>query len=460
MSRSIPMQKAYRHIRAVVGRIIFIGLGIQIILGILWMFCNFGNLQKFGESLFYIEVSKSFLCDEYTGALYPVLLMLVRGIEGLLHIPYTYVIHLLQVSAAGYAGWRFLGAVGVRKRGYRVFGSLAILTVPMAMQCHLAVLPNSLTLSAILMEFAFVAEAVGEDGPLQGKQLVKANACWLVSALLMPDYLYLGAVPVVLLWIYDAWKYRKQKGRGVFWHLLLIAAFAGMIAGTNALIQEPGCYGRPEKTVDAALFRRFNWGDLQGDWEDWPEDMKESCSFEFTREVSNYAENMEGMLQPQLEASVGVERAQEIYRELNKRAVNNNLKEILHQITWDAVGYTLPSAALRLFFEGRGYESFAGRNYEIMKEKMPLLTRYYVDYSGWWLVAGIVLTAIVELILLLQKNKKRPAMGVICIVSAGVLILWYIMQGAGVWDYKNGLLVGALWSVWMVHRAVKCTDEE
>ena len=145
------MQKANGHIRAVLSRMILFGLSIQIVLGILWMGCNFGRFQEFGESRFYIEVSKNFLFDEYTGALYPVLLMLARGIEEILPIPYTYVIQTLQLVAAFISGYVFLGALGVRKTGYGVLGSMAILTVPMAMQCHLAVLPHSLTLSAFLL---------------------------------------------------------------------------------------------------------------------------------------------------------------------------------------------------------------------------------------------------------------------------------------------------------------------
>lgn len=486
--RGINVKKMNRHIRAVISGIIMIGLSIQIALGLLWMGCNFGSFQKFGDSLFYIEVSKSLLCDEYTGALYPVLLLLARGIEDLLSIPYPYVMHLLQVAAAVCAGYFFMGALGEEKRGVRIYGSLALLTVPMAMQCHLALLPHSLTFSALLLELGYAVGAVKRAEPVQGKILARASACWLVSALLIPDYLYLGAVPVVVLWIYDAWKYRRQKGKGIFRHLLLIGAFAGMIAGTNMLIQEPGSYGRPEKTVEAALFRRFAWGSLEESWDEWPEDMKEICPYSDMLEITYYAENMERLLQPKLESELGTARAHELYRELRQYAWDNNAQEILHQIVWDAAGYTLPSLTLRMFLQGRGYDSYAGRNYEIMKEQAPRLTKYYVDYSGWWLVVGIVLSAVSAVLAWLSEGsvsrrsffagtvsaekdfsgkvfmKRRSLISaLLCIITAGVSVLWYTFQGAGVWDYKNVLLSGALWVVWMVvemRRGMECLEVE
>ncbi|MGN1146526.1 MAG: hypothetical protein ACI4R5_08750, partial [Acetatifactor sp.] len=92
------MQKAATHILAVVSRVIFIGLSIQIVMGILWMLGSFTGIQQFGESNFYVEVSKTLLCDEYTGILYPVLLLFARGAEGLFRVPFFGVMYVLQLS--------------------------------------------------------------------------------------------------------------------------------------------------------------------------------------------------------------------------------------------------------------------------------------------------------------------------------------------------------------------------
>lgn len=458
------MQKAIKHMLAVLGRILFLGLSLQMVLGLLWICCNFGKFQEFGDSLFYLEVSKSMLCDEYTGALYPVLLMLVRGIEGILRIPYTYVMHLLQLGAAVYAGYFFLRALGVRGRFFSVWGSLCLLTFPMAAQCHLAILPNSLVFSALLMELAFVFEAVKAEEPLRPRRLFPVNLFWLLQTFLLPDYFYLGMVPVLLLLLYDLCKYRKTLGKRSFNNIVLFAAFAGMIVSIGALVQKGGSYGRPEKTVEAALFSRLTWTSLCRYYEEWPQDMREACPYGVVLETSFYADNMERMLQPLMEENLGKERTHELYREVAGYVWTRNKGRILHEMAWDAVGYTLPPVTMQLMLSGRGYDSYVGRNYEIMKQEAPVLTRYYVDYSSWWFLAGILLAFAMEISLLLygtlrgQRGRIFPA--VICLTMSGISVLWYTLRGAGMWDYKNALFAGAMWLIWMICRGYQCINEE
>ena len=110
----MSMQRAVRHISAILGRVIFIGFSIQIVFGMTWMCLNFSKLPQFGESLFYVEISKNFICDEYTGILYPVFLLLARGIEGLAGRPYYCVMYVVQLLVACYAAHRLL--MGLKRR--------------------------------------------------------------------------------------------------------------------------------------------------------------------------------------------------------------------------------------------------------------------------------------------------------------------------------------------------------
>lgn len=467
------MQKVSKHILAVSGRILFIGLSLQMVLGVLWICCNFGRFQEFGDSLFYIEVSKSMVFDEYTGALYPVLLMLVRGIEELLRIPYTFMIHLLQLAVAGYAGWRFLRAFGGRNRLFLMWGSLVLLTFPMVAQCHLAVLPNSGALSMFMLELSVGVEVVRNKSAVSYKQLCKMNLFWLLSALLLPDYFYFGAVPVVLLWLYHLCRCRKQAepgkqaGMRLVYHLVLVAAFTGMIAGIGSLIQQEGAYGRPAKTLDAALFRRMTWTSLYDTYDEWPAEMQEACPFAVMMETTEYADHMELIFQPRLETAVGREKAQQYYREVWQLALSYNKGGIIRETAWDAVSYMLPPFAAKLLLEGRGYDSYVGRNYETMKNEAPVLTKYYMDYSAWWLLVGLVVALLAEAALLLHKEKRNGFSGknhwmsiVLCVIPAGIFVLWYTLQGAGVWDYKNGVFAGLLWIIWMVSVVCRGMQEE
>lgn len=458
------MQKAIKHILAVLGRVLFLGLSLQMVLGLLWICRNFGRFQEFGDSLFYLEVSKSLLLDEYTGALYPVLLMLVRGIEGILRIPYTYVMHLLQLGAAVCAGYYFLSMLGVKGRFLCAWGSLCLLTFPMTAQCHLAILPNSLAFSALLLELAFVIGAVKVKEPLRPLQMFRVNVFWLLQAFLLPDYLYLGMVPILLLFLYDLCKYRSSLGKRIFHNIVLVAAFAGMIVSVGALVQKEGSYGRPERTVEAALFGRFTWTSLCHYYEEWPQDMQEACPYGVVLETSFYADNMERMLQPLMEETLGKERAHELYREMAGYVWTRNKGQILHEMAWDAVGYTLPPLAMQLMLTGRGYDSYVGRNYEIMKQETPVLIRYYVDYSSLWFLVGILLAFVVEIGLLLcgavRGQMERMFSAVICLIMSEVSVLWYTLRGAGMWDYKNALFAGAMWLIWMICRGTQWINEE
>lgn len=451
--------KVVRHIFAIAGRIVFVGLSIQIVLGLLWMCCNFTGMQQFGESQFYIEASKSFLCDEYTGALYPALLMLTRGIEDVLRIPHTYIVYLLQVGLAGYAGYNFFEFL--KNRIMRIWASLVLLTFPMAMQCHMAVLPNSLAASLFLLEMTYVLRAFRRKEALQAVDLAKANTCWLLAALLLPEYLYLGAVPVILVFLYEIMTLVSAKkngangpkrGKSIVYHGILIVAFIGMIAGANSLTQEPGCYNRPEKSLNAALFRRTVWTSITDYYAQWPEDMRACFTEEEVKQIGVYADNMERILQPRLEMELGVERANVIYQELGAYIWEQNTSKIVHQTAWDAVGYSLPTMTVQLLLAGRGYDSYLGRNYDVMRQEAPKLTGYYMDYSCWWFMVGVVLAVV--LLPGAFGNKKKIAKTLlptmVCVVSAGCMVIWYTLQGAGVWDYKNALFVGQLWLIGMM----------
>lgn len=454
------MQKAIRHIPAVLGRMLVIGSLFQILLGVLWICGNFGRFQEFGDSLFYIEVSKSLVCDEYTGILYPVLLMLVRGMERVLPIPYTFVMHLLQLAASVYAGLRLLQAFGVKKRITLWWGSLVLLTLPMAVQCHLAILPNSLALSAFMLELSYGIALIKEEKPGQYGRLCKMNLFWLLGALLLPEYGGLGAVPVIILWVYHLCKYRKAAGRSMVYHLLLAAAFAGMLVGINQLTQQEGTYGRTAGTWEAAMFRRFSWTVLKDTYGQWPTDIYEVCPGDVLEEAVEYADGMERVLQPYLEAAIGLEQAREFYRETGLQIFSANKSRILREIAWDIVGYTLPPIATDMLLEGSGYESYAGRNYEIMKAEIPMLTKHYMNFSAWWFGVGIVIALMIEILFALQKRKRNWITFLYCVVPSVVSVLWYTLQGAGIGDYKNGLFVGVMWLLWMVLQVNESVGEE
>lgn len=443
------MQKACRHILAVAGRIIFIGVSIQIVLGILWIFRNFLNFQQFGESALYVQISKNFLCDEYTGILYPVILMLTRGVGDILHIPYYLVVYLVQLLFACYAAHRFVQKIHRTGRGMDLWCTFAMLTIPMALQCHLAILPHSLTSSFALLELSFAWEAICGEQQICAVQLVKTAPFWLLCTLLMPEFLYLGAIPIILVLVFSLFQKENRKARQIFYHVAVICAFAGIIVSVGRLTRTDGSLGRAQKSVSASAASRFAWSSLMDYYDEWPQEMKNAVDYGKLMECAFYPDNMARVLEPLAEKTLGVEQAQEFFWQISKTAWTNNRRDILHEMAWDAASYAVSPLTLQLQLKGRGYDSSSGRNYEIMRQNAPVLTRQYVNYSCWWFGVSLVLLVAAALACGICKRKKITKQFlyscILCVMSAAFLIAWYTLQGAGIMDYKNAILVNLLW---------------
>ena len=156
------MQKIGRASAQVAGRFLFLGVSVQILLGICWGVRSFGIFPEFGDSYTWLKASETLVCDDYMGIGYPLFLMLVKGIESISSIPYTFFVYTVQILIAFYAGVVFLRACGVTgKKIFLCWGSLALLTFPCAMQSHLAVLPNSPGYSFLLLELSAVSGSCG-----------------------------------------------------------------------------------------------------------------------------------------------------------------------------------------------------------------------------------------------------------------------------------------------------------
>lgn len=446
------MQKAIVHGKAVLGRLLVTGLSVQITLGVLWMCCSFTGVQWFAESAFYVKVSESLICDEYTGILYPFLLMLT-GRNYLL-------LCLLQLAAALGAGYGFLKAAGVKSAAWRIWGSLVLLTYPMAMQSHMAILPDSFVFSCFLAELALILRAVRKERSSWRLELLGIHALWLLSALLLPEYGYLGALPVILFWIYDVCKHRKNAGRRVAYHLLLAAVFAGMIVATSNLASSEGYYGRAHKSLASTVFQRVAWSSLSKYYMDWPEELRGKVCEDKFAETVDYAENMELLLLPEIEQAVGADAAKAFYWDVSSHVLSDNYRQVLYEVLWDGVSTLFPPVAVQELLEGRGYVSYCARNYETMRQDCPLLTKIYMAYEAWWFVTGLVVTAVLGLLHVCQKYKIQIFSLVLCALSAAFMAVWYVMESAGAWDYKKGLFVGACWIIGMIVMSVRSLEEE
>lgn len=484
------MRKFRRQIRGCISGLLFIGMSVQIVLGLTWMLANFAGFQEFGDSYGLVDISKSLLCDEYTGILYPVLIMLARGVAGILPVPYYSVLYLVQIMVAVYASHRFLWAVRATERpggsrdrsltaaalggehrsegslevpggkghGARLFwdiwGTLCLVSIPVAMQCHLAVLPNSLTLSCNLVMMSYVLESAGRPVEFRARSLVKMMPLWLAASLLTPEYRYLAAVPIACLFGYTCFELWKGRKKQILYNAVVFVAFVGIILAVGSLTQVPGSYGKMRKTVSASAVSRFVWPWFLDNYDFWPEEIRNIMTIEDAREISWYADRVRTQFGPMVENAVGLEKAGELYRQMAGNSFDIHTKDIIGAMTYDAMAYTLSPVFLQESLNGRGGNSFSGRNYEIMKARTPGLTRNFVRYGSWWFLIGILLGAAGFAVRSLGNKLDRLGPAVLLIVSCLAMVVYYTLCGAGVMDYKNTVFVVILWYAWMMRYGV------
>ena len=101
------MQKARRALAQIAGRFLFIGISVQIVLGICWMIRAFGIFPEFGDSYLWLRAADTLVCDDYMGIGYPLFLMLAKGIESISSIPYPFFVYTVQITKLGIK-WEYL----------------------------------------------------------------------------------------------------------------------------------------------------------------------------------------------------------------------------------------------------------------------------------------------------------------------------------------------------------------
>lgn len=309
--------------------------------------------------------------------------------------------YLLQLAAAFLAGYLFLQRLQPVGRGLAVWRGLALLTFPFALQCHLALQPYSLMGSCFLLLLLALLELCRKRAALP---LLAALAC--------------GAM------------------------------FLGLGGALDSDRQESPAY-----SPEGAMASRFAWPTLWNDYDHYEEELwtiVQPCAWE----ASLSPDNM-GPLLERLEDQVGTEAARAYYLQMAKVAWDRHAPGILRQICWDMLGYAAIPVIFPLQMEGRAYDSYSARNYEVMREGAPILTRSYVDYGCWWFAWMLVISAFLLLIRPLEENGGgirdarrrwgRRVAGGICILACGILVVALTMRGAGRMDYRETIAVDIVW---------------
>lgn len=419
------MRKAAGAVRLVIKSILFIGFTVQICLGLFWMAGNFTKIQDFPSA--------------DTGA-YPLFLHLTGKAYVL--------IYLLQLCAALYAGYRLLVNLHIAERGICLWGSLALMTLPMAMQCHMALLPYSLVCSLGLLEISFVCESAGKKDISCRKALAGSLACYAAQCLLWPKYCIPGAVLPLLLLLWKLPGMFRQKD--FFRGLLFAVSFLAILAAGCGAEQRREGNGSSISGWDWLLVKRVCWPTLWVDWGSVSEVLDSVSAYEIWLSAY-YPSSMETYLKPAMEEAMTPEAADALMREMVRRSWNVHYPMVIRQIGWDVLGYGVTPVILPMQLTGDAYDSCSGRNYEIMRNEMPAFTKYYVKITCSWftvslvlMLAAAVMSCIVEPVRI-REAAERAVPVLTVIFSAGMVILFFTAQGAGMMDYKYTVWINQLW---------------
>ena len=359
---------------------------------------------------------------------------------------------------------------------------LSILTLPMAMQCHLAVLPVSLASSLLLFQGGIYLQSRQTPFMKPILTLTKLGIVGLIAGLLLPEYRLFGMILPLFHAIGEILKAdvvtrgtTRQtpdddamqadspvteaafagRGRKILQIALVTAAFMGVSSLLTELFTVQGAYGRMQNTVEAAAFRRFAWDDFGEFYSEWPQELRDALTQEEIQIGNSYPIEKEMVLGEKVDAVYGREEARKIYGQVQAITARVRFARNCKEILKDFVCHVLAPPTQLMLMEGRGQVTLSGRNLDIMRAHMPKLTMCY-GYA-WFTAAGIIsaLLGLFGFVKLTADNKKsRIKTSCVFALISIVISLWYTMQGGGIMDYKNSLPVTLLWGLWMCHTAL------
>lgn len=317
----------------------------------------------------------------------------------------VFLLQSLQLGIALLTGTVFLQKLQPAGIPFALWRGMALLTFPFALQCHLALQPYSLMGSLFLL---------------------------MLLALLRIDR------------------------RKALLCLATAAACGGLMAALSGVadadrLQSPGY------SLEGAMASRFAWPTMWNDFGLYGEEVAEAAG-EVAWEASLYPGSMKLFMEA-LEERLGREAAEAHYLEMAEVGWDRHKSMVIRQIGWDALGYVATPVIFRLQMAGEGYDSYSGRNYEIMREKAPILTKRYVDYGCWWFVCAIGTALALVMVQAFGRGfgrkegssrrflKKLLVSIAVCAGVSGLLAAALTMRGAGLMDYRCTIGVNELWLV-------------
>jgi len=428
----------------------FLLMGVQILLGMVWLVKNIGCQPWFYETQSYLKAANELRIDEHMGILYPILIFVAEKTEQIMGIPYYSFLYVVQLCVALYALVHFLNQQGwITKNGKRsiikkYWLAAYLLTFPLLLQLHLAVLPYSLAASVLLLLVSEGLRGLKNEAVFSGRDLIRLCGLWILGYLLLPDYSWLAGIFVCSVFIKRMYMDRKWSMQMVIALLSTVLCF-GVIAGST---QTPGSMGRIQKTVGSAMVHRFVWPYFVRDSFFWEEEIHDTFSYQDLVKMSQAPELVDTQFGPILEEKYGRKEANRMYWEMALTSFASGSKQTLKNISRDFLANLCPQAGFQVSLADNE-NTLNGWNYARLTDQSPVAAKYYlkVSMAGWnFMCLWGVLQWIFQTAARIRQKKTNQSGKIWSVVLISLLgmTVWYTMS-RGMQDYKYVMMNSFFW---------------
>ena len=428
---------------------------VQMVLGLLWIIGNIGKEANFHDTLRYLQAVGSGKIDEYMGPVYPIIIWLAKEIQNVIRLPYHTSIYLWQLLLAAVVMYKVFVRIVDPKKAILFAGY--VLSFPMLIQMHLAVLPYSFATSILVYTVCECWDFVKKP---RKDACVKIGVLWVLAGLLLPEYFVFTGILVVPCFVWVLIRHKEYR-----MPLIMAMLLAAICTSTvSAATQTPGSLDRAQKTSGVAALHRFVWPEFMGNSYFWDARVEEVLSEADLLRVSQYPEVIDYEFVPALQEAYGVSEANKICWQMAIANIGVSTKQVVKTIGKDFVWNANPILGFQ-FSLSNNDRTLVGWNYARLQDFVPLLTKYYINaaMTGWNVMC---LLGIVMCLLSGKKyniGKCKTACGIKWLIAVGSMsMIAYYTLVCSMQDYKQMMPVILLWllPVVMGYKIIKELGEQ
>ncbi|MCR4792111.1 MAG: hypothetical protein K5871_05135 [Lachnospiraceae bacterium] len=462
--------------KTIFGTAVFLVLTLQILTGLVWGCLNFPYLQEFGDTTGLLRMSEGLFLQGDTGVIYPALLAIVRTMFLNSPVRYYQVMYLLQLVLA-FISWFYFSqqVLGIEKTRMRIWFSLAVITCPFAMQCHMAVLEYSFASSFLCLLVTFQIRFMREwkeDLSRIAASRVFRDTCivslfWLFLSLLRKEFVLLGFIPVLSVYITIV-----RRIKAVLMPAVTIICFATLIF-TSVHIFGIGNGLSPVQNFRMSLYYRVAWNEDFQDLDHIPAHVREVTDEETLEDIIADP-GLIYRIGDAARRTIGTEETVIEFPGWAWVAFRDNKTAIVIDTMTEIAGYTFAPLINHIKLAGVGLPGYSTGNYDVMRRICPVLTKFYLRVFSVVYVMILVAFVIAKIAELTGSAANRSSADAAetadaesghAICSIGELIpviavivtssFIYAFSGNNVWDHRKALFATCMWMSLFAGSSVK-----